>query len=151
MTQVDTAAPPPPLHDGRAAVSRRGCAAWIVLLLVCMAMVYGTWLAVDDMRAKPMLARVDITGDAVTIVNDSGFTWSDTVFTINGAYTAAAATPIEPGSIVSLPLAAFVDAQGRTLTWTRPPVHEVAAAATRKARFPAFNVDHATTGRWPVP
>ena len=129
---------------------RRGGAALLVLLLVSAAMVYGTWLAVDDMRAQPMMARVTVAAGAVTIVNTSRFTWSDTVFTVNEAFRAPSSGDIWPGRTLVLPLSSFVDGAGRPAGPSTGPVREVAATSTRKARFSTFNTDHATTGRWPI-
>lgn len=125
---------------------RRGGVALLVLLLVSAAMVYGTWLAVDDMRAQPMMARVTVAAGAVTIVNTSEFTWSDTVFTVNETFRAPASGDIWPGRTLVLPLSSFVDPAGLSTG----SVREVAATSTRKARFSTFNTDHATTGRWPI-
>ncbi len=139
------AAPSAPSRSNR----RRAIAALLVLLLVSAAMVYGTWLAVDDMRAQPMSARVTMAAGAVTVVNTSRFTWSDAVFIIDGTFRAAAPAAIAPGRLVVLPLGQFVDADGRPVP-SSAPVREIAATSTRKARFRTFNVDHAATGLWRV-
>ncbi len=147
---IDTPASPLALSPIGRANTRRGVAALLLLLLVSAAMVYGTWLAVDDLRAKPMAARVTVAAGAVTVVNTSAFTWSDTVFTVNETFRTAAPGAIEPGRTLVLPLTAFADSNGRPASSSTDPVREVGATATRKARFRTFNTDHASTGRWLV-
>jgi hypothetical protein len=78
----------------------------IALFAVSAAMVYGTWLAVDDMRAKLMVAQVTVDGGAVVVVNDGDFAWSDAQFVVNGTYRAAA-----PGTL----------APARARCWRSPP------------------------------
>ncbi len=132
---------------------------WIVvvaLLSVSAAMVYGTWLAVDDLRAKPMAARVTIIegGDvpALEVVNTSDFAWLNVAVTVNGTFTAGTVIdgPIDSGAVLELPLSTFVDDGGRTLLQAQEPVREVAGTATRVSRFPTFNVNRPTSGRWPL-
>ncbi len=154
MTKRNAPSDPPAPPVGPSPIgrtnARRGVAALLLLLLVSAAMVYGTWLAVDDLRAKPMAARVNVAAGAVTIVNTSAFTWSDTVFTVNEIFRTEARGAIEPGDTLVLPLGAFADSNGRPASSSTEPVREVAATATRKARFRSFNTDHASTGRWLV-
>ena len=120
----------------------------IVLFAVSAAMVYGTWLAVDDMRAKPMVAQVSVDGGAVVVVNAGDFAWSDAQFVVNGTYRAAAPATLAPGGRQVLPLTTFVDRDGRSAASAGDPVHDVTATATRHSRFGTFNTDRPTTGRW---
>jgi len=114
-------------------------------------MVYGTWLAVDDMRAKLMVAQVTVDGGAVVVVNDGDFAWSDAQFVVNGTYRAAAPGTLAPGARQVLALTAFVDRDGRSAASAGGPVHDVTATATRHSRFGTFNTDRPTTGRWLLP
>lgn len=123
----------------------------VSLVVVSAAMVYGTWLAVDDMRAKPMVARVGVEGGAVVVVNDGDFAWSDAQFVVNGTYRAAAPDTLAPGARQVLALTAFVDRDGRSAADAGDPVHDVTATATRHSRFGTFNTDRPTTGRWLLP
>ena len=119
----------------------------IALFAVSAAMVYGTWLAVDDMRAKPMVAQVTVDGGAVVVVNAGDFAWSDAQFVVNGTYRAAAPATLAPGGRQVLPLTTFVDRDGRSAASAGDPVHDVTATATRHSRFGTFNTDRPTTGR----
>ncbi len=123
----------------------------IVLFAVSAAMVYGTWLAVDDMRAKPMVAQVSVDGGAVVVVNAGDFAWSDAQFVVNGTYRAAAPAALAPGERQVIALTAFVDRDGRAAGSTGEPVRDVTATATRHSRFGTFNTDRPTTGRWLLP
>jgi hypothetical protein len=123
----------------------------IVLFAVSAAMVYGTWLAVDDMRAKPMVAQVTVDGGAVVVVNAGDFAWSDAQFVVNGTYRAAAPAALAPGERQVIALTAFVDRDGRAAGSTGEPVRDVTATATRHSRFGTFNTDRPTTGRWLLP
>lgn len=120
----------------------------MALFAVSAAMVYGTWLAVDDMRAKPMVAQVTVDGGAVVVVNDGDFAWSDAQFVVNGTYRADAPATLVPGERQAIALTAFVDRDGRTAAGAGDPVHDVTATATRHSRFGTFNTDRPTTGRW---
>lgn len=120
----------------------------IALFAVSAAMVYGTWLAVDDMRAKPMVARVTVDGGAIVVVNDGDFSWSDAQFVVNGIYRATAPDTLAPGARQVLALTAFVDRDGRSAASAGDPVRDVTATATRHSRFGTFNTDRPTTGRW---
>jgi hypothetical protein len=120
----------------------------IALFAVSAAMVYGTWLAVDDMRAKPMVARVSVEGAAVVVVNDGDFAWSDAQFVVNGTFRAAAPDTLAPGARQAIALTAFVDRDGRTAASAGDPVRDITATATRHSRFGTFNTDRPTTGRW---
>lgn len=130
--------------------TRRRLATALTLFLVCAGMVYGTWLAVDDMRAKPMAAQVTVDAGRLMVVNDGDFTWTDAVFTINGVFSTGAPDALAPGATLVLPLDAFADANGRRLSWPADHVRDVTARATRRSRFGAFNTDRPTTGRWPI-
>ena len=123
----------------------------IVLFAVSAAMVYGTWLAVDDMRAKPMVAQVSVDGGAVVVVNAGDFAWSDAQFVVNGTYRAAAPAALAPGERQVIALTAFVDRDGRAAGSTGEAVRDVTATATRHSRFGTFNTDRPTTGRWLLP
>jgi hypothetical protein len=123
----------------------------IALFAVSAAMVYGTWLAVDDMRAKLMVAQVTVDGGAVVVVNDGDFAWSDAQFVVNGTYRAAAPGTLAPGARQVLALTAFVDRDGRSAASAGGPVHDVTATATRHSRFGTFNTDRPTPGRWLLP
>lgn len=129
----------------------RSLATLIGLVVVSAAMVYGTWLAVDDMRAKPMVAQVTVADGAVLIVNEGDFAWSDAVFVVNGTYRAAAPATLAPGGRQVIALSSFVDKDGRTAGSPGDPVREVTATATRHSRFGTFNTDRPTTGRWLMP
>lgn len=120
----------------------------IALFAISAAMVYGTWLAVDDMRAKPMVARVTVDGATVVVVNDGDFAWSDAQFVVNGTYRADAPATLAPGARQVIALTAFVDRDGRTAASAGDPVRDVTATATRHSRFGTFNTDRPTTGRW---
>jgi hypothetical protein len=130
-------------------ITRRVATA-LTLFAVSAAMVYGTWLAVDDMRAKPMVAQVTIAGDALCVANDSGFTWLTPSVTINGTFVASS-VPLDlaTGATACLPLDTFVDDQGRDLASTGEPVREVTATASRRSRFGTFNAERRISGRWP--
>jgi len=125
----------------------------VTLLAVSAAMVYGTWLAVDDMRAKPMMAQAAIghRGDLVTleIVNTSDFAWHDTTFTVNGRYRIVWPEPVEPGGTLGLTLVRFLDASGTALPWPEEPARELSATTTRRPRFARVNRTRVATGRWP--
>ena len=123
----------------------------IALFAVSAAMVYGTWLAVDDMRAKLMVAQVTVDGGAVVVVNDGDFAWSDAQFVVNGTYRAAAPGTLAPGARQVLALTAFVDRHGNSAASAGGPVHDVIATAIRHSRFGTFNTDRPTTGRWLLP
>jgi hypothetical protein len=120
----------------------------ITLVVVSAAMVYGTWLAVDDMRAKPMVAQVTVEGGAIVVVNGGDFAWSDAQFVVNGTYRAAVPGTLAPGARQVLALTTFVDKDGRTAGAAGDPVRDVTATATRHSRFGTFNTDRPTTGRW---
>ncbi len=120
----------------------------IALFAVSAAMVYGTWLAVDDMRAKPMVARVTVDGGAIVIVNAGDFAWSDARFVVNGTHRADVPATLAPGERQVIALTAFVDKDGRAVGTTGGPVRDVTATATRHSRFGTFNTDRPTTGRW---
>lgn len=138
-----------PAAPVRAGAARRLATA-LTLFLVSAGMVYGTWLAVDDMRAKPMVARVTVANGALVVVNDGDFAWSGAVFVLNGTYRADAPAPLAPGAQQTLPLATFVDREGRAPDLQREPVRDVTATATRHSRFGTFNTNRPTTGRWPI-
>ena len=146
------AAPAAPVRSG----ARTRLITALTLLVVSAAMVYGTWLAVDDMRAKPMTAQVTIghQGElpALEMVNTSDFTWLNVTVTINGTFKTGVELegPFEPRARLSIPLHTFVDDQDRNLIGAGEPVREVTARATRRSRFPRVNVDRPTSGRWPV-
>ena len=123
----------------------------MALFAVSAAMVYGTWLAVDDMRAKPMVAEVTVDGAAVVVVNAGDFAWSDAQFVVNGTYRAAVPATLAPGERQAIALTAFVDRDGRAAAGTGEPVRDVTATATRHSRFGTFNTDRPTTGRWLLP
>jgi hypothetical protein len=120
----------------------------IALVAVSAAMVYGTWLAVDDMRAKPMVARVTVDGGAIVVVNDGDFAWSDAQFVVNGTYRATTPDALAPGARQVIPLTAFVDKDGRAADAAGDAVRDVTATATRHSRFGTFNTDRPTTGHW---
>jgi hypothetical protein len=103
---------------------------------------------VDDMRAKPMVARVTVDGGAVVVVNDGDFAWSDAQFVVNGTYRATAPDTLAPGARQVLALTAFVDRDGRSAASAGEAVRDVTATATRHSRFGTFNTDRPTTGRW---
>lgn len=128
--------------------TRRRLATALTLFLVSAAMVYGTWLAVDDMRAKPMRAQVTLAADGLTVTNRGDFTWRSAIFTVNGTFRAEVPAPLAPGATTVIPLAAFVDASARALGASGERVRDVTARATRQSRFGTFNTDRPTTGRW---
>ena len=131
----------------RASATRRLATA-VTLFLVSAAMVYGTWLAVDDMRAKAMVARVTVASGAVVIINDGDFAWSDAVFVVNGTFRAEAPGTLAPGAQQTIALGTFVDRDGRRADAPGTRVGDVTATATRHSRFGTFNTDRPTTGRW---
>ena len=147
----DVSAPAAPVRSG----ARARLITALTLLVVSAAMVYGTWLAVDDMRAKSMTAQVTIghQGElpALEMVNTSDFTWLNVTVTINGTFKSGVELegPFEPRARLSIPLHTFVDDRDRNLIGTEEPVREVTARATRRSRFPTFNVNRPTSGRWP--
>lgn len=117
----------------------------VTLVAFSAAMVYGTWLAVDDMGAKPMAGDVRLAGDALRVVNTSDFAWIDVRMTIDGVYVAPVeAGPVTPGGELRVTLARFVDASGRT----PPTPREVAIAVTRVPRFPKVNRARTASGTW---
>jgi hypothetical protein len=124
---------------------------WLALLVSSAAMVYGTWLAADDMRAKPLVAEVTLDAAALTVVNGNDFTWRTADFTLDGAFRAQAPGPLEPGATLRVPLAAFVDESGRPVTAAGQPPRDLTATATRRSRFGAVNKDRTSSGRWLLP
>ncbi len=120
----------------------------IALVAVSAAMVYGTWLAVDDMRAKPMVAQVTVEAGAIVVENGGDFAWSDAQFVVNGTYRAAVPETLAPGARQTIALSAFVDRDGRSAASAGEAVRDVTATATRHSRFGTFNTDRPTTGRW---
>lgn len=123
----------------------------MALLAVSAAMVYGTWLAVDDMRAKPMVAQVTVTSEALCVVNDSGFLWQHPTFTINKVFVSVAPhQKVEPGARQCLPLDSFVEKTDGRLVRLDAPVREVAAVATRPSRFRRVNAERRISARWTI-
>jgi hypothetical protein len=115
----------------------------VVLVGFSAAMVYGTWLAVDDMGAKPMAGTVTLEGDALHVVNTSDYAWTDARLVVDEAFTA----PVVPGPVAAggefrVPLASFVDRAGHTPSSPR----DVAIAVTRVPRFPKVNRARTASG-----
>lgn len=137
-------APAPP-RDGR-----KRLAVLVLLLVVSAAMVWGTWAAIDDLRPKAMAAQIAVSGDALSIVNTSGFAWTDAVFTINGAFSARVPQRLEHGAALVVRLDSFVDDRGQHLP-AGEPVREVTAVATRHSALGRVNGARPTSGRWPLP
>lgn len=119
----------------------------VVLVGFSAAMVYGTWLAVDDMSAKPIAGTVTVDGGALRVVNTSGYAWTDARLVVDGAFAAPVlAGPIASGDDVRVPLSAFVDPAGRP---AKAP-GEVAITVTRVPRFPKVNRARTASGTWPL-
>lgn len=117
----------------------------VVLVGFSAAMVYGTWLAVDDMGAKPMAGTVAVEGDALRVVNTSDYAWTDARLVIDGRFAApVVAGPVAAGGEFRVPIAAFIDAAGRPVASPR----EVAIAVTRVPRFPKVNRARTASGTW---
>lgn len=117
----------------------------VVLVGFSAAMVYGTWLAVDDMGAKPMAGTVTVEGDALRVVNTSDYAWTDARLVIDETFTApVVAGPVASGGEFRVPLASFVDRAGRTPSSPR----DVAIAVTRVPRFPKVNRARTASGTW---
>lgn len=117
----------------------------VVLVGFSAAMVYGTWLAADDMGAKPMAGTVTVEGEALRVVNTSDYAWTDARLVIDGAFAApTVAGPVPAGGEFRVPIAAFVDTAGRPATSPR----EVAIAVTRVPRFPKVNRARTASGTW---
>ncbi len=142
VTSLPPSAGDPPRRD----LVRR----WLTLVVLVgfsTAMVYGTWLAADDMGAKPMAGTVTLDGDALRVVNTSDYAWTDARLVADGAFAApVVAGPVAPGSEFRVPIAAFVDKTGRPATSPR----EVAIAVTRVPRFPKMNRARTASGTWPI-
>lgn len=119
------------------------------LLLVSSVMVYGTWLAADDMRAKPLVAQVTTQGAAVRIGNTGEYGWQGLTITVNGRYRHTLTTTVEPGAAVSVPVAELRTADGAP--WpSAEPVREVAVAVIRRPRFPKVNRERTASGTFVV-
>lgn len=117
----------------------------VVLVGFSAAMVYGTWLAVDDMSAKPIAANVTVDGGALRVVNTSGYAWIDARLVVDGAFAAPVeAGPIAAGDELRVPLTAFVDPAGRPAEVPR----ELAITVTRVPRFPKVNRARTASGTW---
>ena len=115
------------------------------LLLVSSVMVYGTWLAADDMRAKPLVAQVTRQGNGVRIGNTGEYGWQGLTITVNGRYRQTVTTTVEPGDAVSVPVTALRSADGDP--WpSLEPVREVAVAVIRRPRFPKVNRERTASG-----
>lgn len=137
-------APATPGDAGRRDPLRR----WLTLVVLVgfsAAMVYGTWLAADDMSAKPMAGTVTMEGDTLRVVNTSDYAWTNARLVIDGAFAApVVAGPVAAGGEFRVPVAAFVDAGGRAPSSPR----EVAIAVTRVPRFPKVNRARTASGTW---
>ena len=119
----------------------------VVLVGFSAAMVYGTWLAVDDMSAKPIAGTVTVDGGVMRVVNTSGYAWTDARLVVDGVFTApVVAGPVAAGDDLSVPLTAFVDPAGRSAEAPR----EVAITVTRVPRFPKVNRARTASGTWPL-
>ncbi len=119
----------------------------VVLVGFSAAMVYGTWLAVDDMSAKPIAGTVTVDSGALRVVNTSGYAWTDARLVVDGVFTApVVAGPIASGDDLRMPLTAFVDPAGRPAGAPR----EVAITVTRVPRFPKVNRARTASGTWPL-
>lgn len=119
----------------------------VVLVGFSAAMVYGTWLAVDDMSAKPIAGTVTVDGGVMRVVNTSGYAWTDARLVVDGVFTApVVAGPVAAGDDLSVPLTAFVDPAGRSAEAPR----EVAITVTRLPRFPKVNRARTASGTWPL-
>lgn len=121
---------------------------WLTVVLLvgfCAALVYGTWLAVDDMAAKPMAGTVTVDGAALHVANTSGYAWIDVRLVIDGAFAApAVAGPVVSGGEFRVPLAVFTDPAG-----ARPAApREVSITITRVPRFPKVNRARTASGTW---
>lgn len=121
-----------------------------LLLAVSAAMVWGTWAAIDDLRPKAMTAQITVSGDALSIVNTSGFAWTDAVFTINGTFHASAPQRTEHGAALAVRLDGFVDDRGQPFP-AGDTVREVTAVATRHSALGRVNGARPTSGRFPLP
>lgn len=142
---VDVSSAPPPAPQAPRRDPLRRWLTLIVLVGFSAAMVYGTWLAVDDMGAKPIAGTVTIEGDALRIVNTSDYSWTDARLTADGAFAApVVAGPVAPGGEFRVPIASLVDPSGRAVSAPR----EVAIAVTRVPRFPKVNRARTASGTW---
>ena len=110
-----------------------------LLLAVSTAMVYGTWLAVDDMGAKPLVAHVTMRDGVVEVANDGAYTWQDARLTLNGEFVCTSDQPTAPGAAVRIAVAGCLNTAGAKLDWPRVGVRDVAVAVTRVPRFPRVN------------
>lgn len=140
VSPAPAAAPEPARRD----LGRR----WLTLVVLvgfCAALVYGTWLAVDDMSAKPMAGTVRLDGGVVHVANTSGYAWIDVRLVIDGAFPApAVAGPVADGGEIRVPLATFADTAGAHPASPR----EVAITVTRVPRFPKVNRARTASGTW---
>ena len=142
LASVPSSSPAPPRRD-----PLRRWLTLVVLVGFSAAMVYGTWLAVDDMGAKPIAATVTIEGDALHVVNTSGYAWTDARLVVDGTFAAPVVSgPVGDGGEFRVPVAAFVDPGGRAASAPR----EVAIAVTRVPRFPKVNRARTASGTWPL-
>lgn len=122
----------------------------VLLLVVSAAMVWGTWAAIDDLRPKAMTAQVTASGGALSIVNTSGFAWTDAVFTINGTYSTRVPQRTEHGAALVVRLDSFVDDHGQPFP-AGDAVRELTAVATRHSALGRVNGARPTSGRFPLP
>lgn len=116
------------------------------LLLVATVMVYGTWLAVDDIRAKPLVAAARTQPGVVHIDNAGDYAWQEVRLTLNGRFTSILPGPVAAGQGVDAELAGFRDAGGQPLDWTTESLHELAVTVTRVPRFPLVNRGRTASG-----
>jgi hypothetical protein len=147
---VDVLPAAPGRERPRPADRRRRVIVVTVLLGVSTAMVYGTWLAADDMRAKPLVAQVTMQDGLVTIENTGTYAWQDVRLTIDGEYVCALTDPVLPGTVVGTNLSGCLSAAGRRLDWPEVPARQVAVVVTRVPRFPRLNRARTASGTYPL-
>ncbi len=121
------------------------------LLVVSTTMVYGTWLAADDMRAKPLVARVTMQDGFVRLVNTGDYAWQNLRLTINGEFACdprarPASDAMPPGSTTAVNVAACLNAAGQRLDWPRVRARDVAVTVSRVPRFPLMNRARTASG-----
>jgi len=116
------------------------------LITSSAAMVYGTWIAADDMRAKPLVAKVSAGDGRVRVENHSGFTWQAVRLTVNGRYADAGPRDgaVAPGAVLDIDPRTLRDAAGAT--FPGEAVRELTISVRRVPRFPALNRERTASG-----
>lgn len=125
---------------------RRKALVVCALFAVSATMVYGTWLAADDMRAKPLVAHVTTKDGFAYIENTGEYAWQDVRLTINGEFVCTQSEPAPPGAVIGVNLIGCRTAAGEPLDWPDVRVRDVAITVSRVPRFPLLNRARTASG-----